>query len=208
MSYEYGKKTPSRDIMPPNAPLTPSGVSTVVSSDIKTYSSTERRAAARAILRQGVHAHRHLNTYSPNGLHPAYVNLARDQEEITPKVDKIVDLIKECQTDAFDAVTSLDRLDGGISLLLRCPGFQLGPHARPDDLTIDVLMSPREYMEGGRELSKFLALMVQAFGSDVALPYLQRFALHCDEEGLTPRPAPGAVYSISFPLQSLLNITS
>ncbi|KAG6904702.1 hypothetical protein DXG01_007815, partial [Tephrocybe rancida] len=47
-------------------------------------------------------------------------------------------------------VTSLDRIDGGISLLLRCAGSPVEPHTRVDDITVDVLMSPHEMVEGGK----------------------------------------------------------
>ncbi|KAG6904734.1 hypothetical protein DXG01_007559, partial [Tephrocybe rancida] len=87
---------------------------------------------------------------------------------------------------------ALDRLDGGISLLLHCPGFDVGHKIQADDITVDVLFSPHEHMEGGKELSKFLALVVQGFMSEVALPYLQQFTLHCTEEGVTPPAAPVA----------------
>ncbi|KAG6906278.1 hypothetical protein DXG01_014839 [Tephrocybe rancida] len=178
--------------MPPNAPLDPTGVSAVYEAEMKGYSVGERRAAARAILRYRSHSSAvgHLKTQNINGLHQTYVEL-HDRGSVRGDVEA---LIMDCQNDLFDAVTSLDRMDGGISLVLRCPGFDPGSKSGAECITVDVHVSPREleHDTGGKELTKALALMVQAFGSDVALPYLQRYVRRCAEEGIVPRKAPAA----------------
>lgn len=85
---------------------------------------------------------------------------------------------------------ALDHLDGGISLLLRCPGFQPTGDFSTENITVDVIASPRELAEGGKQLSKVLALMVQSFGHEVVFPYLKRFTKRCIIEGVKALPAP------------------
>ena len=58
-------------------------------------------------------------------------------------------------------------MDGGITLVLHCPGQQ--PVSVVEDLTVNTYISLCELMEGGKELNKHLALMVQTFGTEVAL---------------------------------------
>lgn len=82
---------------------------------------------------------------------------------------------------------ALDRADGGITLVLRCPGHQV---TSIENLTVDTYISPRELKEGGKELSKHIALIIQAFGTDVALPYLHRFAKRCLTEQVKPLFSP------------------
>ena len=71
--------------------------------------------------------------------------------------------------------------------MLRCPGHQ--PVSTVEDITIDTYISPREMKEGGKELSKHLAFMVQTFGAEVVLPHLRRFARRCLVEQVEPPPA-------------------
>lgn len=90
----------------------------------------------------------------------------------------------------------LDLTDGGISLLLRCPGYL--PSADTaislEDLTIDVYVSPRELSEGGRKMSERVALIVQEFGEHLALPHLCRFQNRCVKDDLKALPAPGVCF--------------
>jgi hypothetical protein len=82
---------------------------------------------------------------------------------------------------------TLDRADGGITLVLRCPGHQA---TLVENLTVDTYISPRELKEGGKELSKRIALIIQAFGTNIALPYLHRFAKRCHTEQVEPPFSP------------------
>lgn len=81
--------------------------------------------------------------------------------------------------------------------MLRCPGQQ--PVSVVEDLTVDAYISPRELKEGGKELNKHLALMVQTFGTEVALPHLRRFARRCFVEEIEPPTAPSKSSQISSP---------
>ncbi|KAG6906260.1 hypothetical protein DXG01_014940 [Tephrocybe rancida] len=177
--------------MPLNAPLMPSGVTTLNSIKSRRLTLEQCAAAARAILRHGIYTAGHLNANQPNGLHPGYMDLHGGQDNTTTtELKAIAKFIEESHNDLFDAATALNRLDGGISLVLHCLGFDVGHEMQADDITLDVLFSPRELMEGRTELSKFLALLIQGFGREVALPYLRRFILCCNEEEIAPPGAP------------------
>lgn len=83
----------------------------------------------------------------------------------------------------------MDQIDGGISVILRCPGHPAGISL--ENLTVDVYITPRELIEGGKPISERVALLVQEFGANLALPHLQRFQTRCSNEGVKPLPAPG-----------------
>lgn len=74
---------------------------------------------------------------------------------------------------------------------MHCPGFKTPETFSVEDLTIDICVSPRELGEGGLEMSKVVALMVQSFGESLAIPYLHHFQSRCKLEGVQPLPAPG-----------------
>lgn len=37
-----------------------------------------------------------------------------------------------------------DRLDGGISIILRCPGFESSDILTPNKITVDIYVTPRK----------------------------------------------------------------
>jgi len=84
----------------------------------------------------------------------------------------------------------LDRVDGGITLLLRTPGYRPSEGMSLDDVTLDVYFPPRELNEGGQKMRAVIASFIQSFGKDIALPHLQRFAIRCDAEGIRNVPSP------------------
>jgi hypothetical protein len=61
-------------------------------------------------------------------------------------------------------------------------------------MTIDTYISLHELKKGGKDLMKHIALLVQSFGTDIALPHLCRFEARCAVEGVRPPPAPGIVF--------------
>lgn len=85
----------------------------------------------------------------------------------------------------------MDLADGGISLILRCPGYKPKTATSPENITVDVYVSPRELVEGGQAFSRRVALLVQDFGAHLALPHLLRFQTRCLTEGVKPLSAPG-----------------
>ncbi|KAG6904190.1 hypothetical protein DXG01_011978, partial [Tephrocybe rancida] len=86
--------------MPPNAPLSPSGVATVYHSDIKTYTAAQRAAASRAILRHGIYTSGSKSVHLDGGLHPSYVDLHGRRN---PEVNGIEELLNDLRGDLFDA---------------------------------------------------------------------------------------------------------
>lgn len=99
----------------------------------------------------------------------------------------------------------MDVVDGGISLVLHCPGYQPKVAIAPENLTIDVYVTPRELAEGGEKFSELVALIVQEFGANLAVPHLLRFQNRCMTAGVKPPAAPGI--SISKKLSGETNHT-
>jgi hypothetical protein len=81
-----------------------------------------------------------------------------------------------------------DRIDGGITLTLRCPGWETADDLTVENVSVDVYITPRELVEGGPKMSEKVALMAQEFGKAFALPHLRRFATRCDIEGIKAPP--------------------
>lgn len=99
-------------------------------------------------------------------------------------------------TDEEMQATTLDLIDGGISVILRCPGHPTAPVSL-ENLTVDIYVTPRELTEGGKQISERVALLVQEFGANIALPHLHRFQKLCSMEGIKPLPAPGTSDNLS-----------
>lgn len=87
-------------------------------------------------------------------------------------------------------LTAQDRIDGGISLLLRCPGYSPS-NVDMNNIMIDVYFPPRELEEGGSDLRLLISKMIHTFGEHVVLPHLQRFEARCYAEGIDPPQPPG-----------------
>ncbi|KAG6875862.1 hypothetical protein C0992_001988 [Termitomyces sp. T32_za158] len=171
-------------------PITPAQITSLCATSLHNakLTASKKHAAARGILRYGQHLADNSATRKPGGLNPGFLDLHALNAEVNP--DELRAVIQECQNDMFDSITAMDVVDGGISILLRCPGFIPSPNMTSDKLTVDLFVSPREVAEGGKELSKHLALLVQAFGVDIALPYLQRFSDRCGKEDVNAPKAP------------------
>jgi hypothetical protein len=90
----------------------------------------------------------------------------------------------------MNKAATLDRIDGGITLILRCPGYRETGKLAPEKITVDTYISPRELKEGGKEMSKHIALIIQAFGAEIALPHLSRFVTRSVIEGVKPPSTP------------------
>jgi hypothetical protein len=84
----------------------------------------------------------------------------------------------------------LDRVDGGVTLLIRTPGYCATPDLSIDDVTLDAYFPPRELHEGGQKLRSILAGFMRAFGKEIALPHLRQFVVRCGHEGVRNPPHP------------------
>lgn len=99
-----------------------------------------------------------------------------------------------------------DRLDGGISLLIRCPGSEVGSPMSPKKITINLYITPRELQEVPQQIGGDVAVLVQAFSQEFAIPHLQRFAKRCAIEKIKP-PKYGKFnrfYSILFRVANII----
>ena len=65
---------------------------------------------------------------------------------------------------------------------------------------MDTYVSPRELKEGGKEMSKQIALLIQAFGEELAIPHLTHFQARCVLESVQPPSAPGMLMPARFSL--------
>ncbi|KAG6905228.1 hypothetical protein DXG01_004080, partial [Tephrocybe rancida] len=149
-----------------------------------------REAAARAILRHDAHMSDHMKVENHNGLHRMYVELHSRGDLSGEELLECKAVLEDLQGDVLDAVTTLDRADGGMSILLRIPGFLSPDNLEAKALTVDVVVPPRERLEGGKDFSKAVAMLIQTFGCDLALPYLKRFQERCTAEGVVAPPPP------------------
>ncbi|OAX30777.1 hypothetical protein K503DRAFT_788246 [Rhizopogon vinicolor AM-OR11-026] len=151
-----------------------------------TLSNMERQAAARALLRHGAHVDgTHLLTRKTGGLHPSYIAFnsytSPDEKSITHE-----EFVEAALQDLFDAVAMQDRLDGGISLLIHCPGFVAIEALSPERMAIDLYITPRELHECPEVIGGDASCLVQAFAENYAIPHLRRFTEWCHTEGVVP----------------------
>lgn len=81
-----------------------------------------------------------------------------------------------------------DRLDGGISILIRCLGSEPPLNLAAEKITFDIYVTPRKLIRNER-VSGDTAMLVQAFSQEFAVPHLQRFAERCKIESIrAPKP--------------------
>ncbi|KAI6012301.1 hypothetical protein BKA83DRAFT_16703, partial [Pisolithus microcarpus] len=156
----------------------------------------QRQAAIRALLRYGAHedgTHHHVK--SPGGLHPAYAAF-NPIDKTEGKIIRRTDLIEASLGDVFDAITLQDRLDGGLSVLVRCPGSDT---ISAEELAVDVYVTPREILEN-EHVRGDSAMLVQAFCQEFAVPHLQRFTEQCKIESIrAPKPRCADSITLSRP---------
>jgi hypothetical protein len=92
-----------------------------------------------------------------------------------------------------------DRLNGGISIILRCPGFKLSNTLTPDKITVDVYVTPRELIQSER-VSGAMGMLVQAFCEDFIVPYMECFTKRCKVESVqAPGPRGELHYMCLYP---------
>jgi len=92
-----------------------------------------------------------------------------------------------------------DRLDGGISLLIRCPGSQATANISAERVAVDVYITPRELQEVPQWIGGDVSMLVQAFCEEFAVPHLHRFMERCHIEGIQPPTRCQSTYAISCP---------
>lgn len=98
----------------------------------------------------------------------------------------VISLIFFLKAHNIFQLTTQDRLDGGISLLIRCAGSEPPPNLSPEQIPIDVYITPHKLQETQQRIGGDLAVLVQAFAQEFAVPHLQRFATRCAIEKVKP----------------------
>ncbi|KAF8122130.1 hypothetical protein EV363DRAFT_1301427 [Boletus edulis] len=160
------EKTPA---LPQDQPYAPNSVAGLCGTLFKdNFTVLQRLAASCALLRHG-------------GLHPSYFGFREETEGSTR-----LSLAHE----DFKEVVQQDRLDGGISVLLRCLGFTAQQQLAPEDIVADVYITPHVLHAAPQRMSEGIALLVQGFCQEMALPHLHEFTKSCDIEDIGPIPPP------------------
>jgi hypothetical protein len=185
-----------------------------------TFSTSERKAASCAVLHHQQHLKDHSNTRKPSGLHPWYISLNRFGKVPLQEQQEVYQLHKETLHDLFNSVhsffiyiktthtiffaqiTTLDNIDGGLTLLLRCPGYSVQEDLAAEKITANTYVSPRELKKGGKEMSKQVALILQAFGAELAMPHLCCFHACCNVEGLNAAAPPSMCLQLKYFVQT------
>ena len=81
-----------------------------------------------------------------------------------------------------------DRLDSGISLLIRCPGSEPPSNLAAEKITLDIYVTPCELVRN-KCVSDDTTMLIQAFSQEFVLPHLQRFAEQCKIDSVkAPKP--------------------
>ncbi|KAF8424252.1 hypothetical protein L210DRAFT_3653569 [Boletus edulis BED1] len=170
------------------------------------YSDQQRQATIHALLRHGAHTDgAHYHTKTPNGLHPGYPAFTTVEKSVDAKTFHKRELIEASLNDLFDAVTMQDCLDGGISVLLRCPGFQSHIPLMADQIMVDAYVILRELI-WNKHVSGDMAMLVQAFCEEFAIPHMQCFTERCTVESVVaPRPH-GLAQSIDLDASGLRHL--
>ncbi|KAI6032449.1 hypothetical protein EDC04DRAFT_2605189 [Pisolithus marmoratus] len=162
-------------------PFTVAAITSLYSSPFaEGFNIGQHQAAIQALLRYGAHEDgMHHHTKSPDGLHPA-----------DNKVICRTDLVETSLGNVFDVITLQDHLDGGLSILVRCPGSDSTISA--EKLTVNVYVTPCEVL-GYEHVCGDSAMLVQAFCQEFAIPHLQCFTEWCKIESIrAPKPCVGA----------------
>lgn len=83
-------------------------------------------------------------------------------------------------------MATLDRIDGGITVFLHCQGFNPNEPMDPENITVDVYVSPRELKEDEANIEEHVAHIVQDFGCKIAMPHLFRYRNRCTIDNVKP----------------------
>ena len=78
-----------------------------------------------------------------------------------------------------------DRLDNGISVLIRCPGKEVSETVKPEQIPLDLYITPRELLLTPERIGGDVAMMVQVFAQEFAVPHLLRFTQRCRKEHIS-----------------------
>ncbi|KAG2037624.1 hypothetical protein BDR03DRAFT_982066 [Suillus americanus] len=135
------------------------------------FSNNECQAAARALLRHDVHIDgTHYQARHPGGLHPSYIGFTSTTKRTGGKSLTQGELLEASLQDVFDMLSMQDHLDGKISVLVQCAGSEAV--TLPKSLPIDLYVIPRELQETPKQIGGDLAIWVQVFAQEFAMPHI------------------------------------
>ncbi|KAG1724775.1 hypothetical protein EDB19DRAFT_1834028 [Suillus lakei] len=149
------------------------------------FSNNQHQAAARALLRHDVHIDgTHYQARQSGGLHPSYFSFGGTTKRTGKRYLTHEELLEASLQDVFDALTMQDCLNGRISVLIQCAGSEA--ITSPENLPIDLYITPRELQETPERIGGDLAVWVQIFVQEFTMPHLERFNQHCVIENVQP----------------------
>src|SRR6266550_3436389 len=93
----------------------------------------------------------------------------------------------------FEKLTMLDRIDGGVTLLLHCPGHLVTADTNIEDIPIELYATGQEVKT--LDMQKQLVSLIQSFGDRIALPHIHRFTDRYEIEGKPGIIQPGNLTS-------------
>lgn len=94
----------------------------------------------------------------------------------------------------FEKLTMLDRIDGGVTILLHCPGHLVTADTNIEDIPIELYATGREVKTLGMQAQ--LVPLIRLFGDQIALPHLHRFTGRYEIEGRPGLIQPGNFISL------------
>ncbi|KAG1801746.1 uncharacterized protein BJ212DRAFT_1487638 [Suillus subaureus] len=147
------------------------------------FSNAEHHAAARALLRHESHQDgTHYHTETPGGLHPSFIKfnkilMLQDQKMIMHE-----EFVEAALEDVFDVLCMQDRLDGGISLLIHCPGSQVTDSLTAEHIAVNVYVTPHELHKFPEQVGGDISLFVQGFCEQMA-----KHTFNASQSGVTLR---------------------
>ncbi|KAG1724450.1 uncharacterized protein EDB91DRAFT_1023468, partial [Suillus paluster] len=120
---------------------------------VEGFSNNEQQASMRALLRHNAHIDgTHYQMKTARGLHLSYIAFNPAVEQTDQRVLIQDDLLEATLQDVFDTITMQDHLNGGISLLICCAGNEAGPNISPEQVPIDLYITPHELQETGQHI--------------------------------------------------------
>ena len=78
-----------------------------------------------------------------------------------------------------------DQLDSGISFLIHCPGKEVSEMLKLEQVSVDLYITSCELQETSEQIGGNVAVMVQAFCQEFAVPHLHCFTQRCRKEGIS-----------------------
>lgn len=78
-----------------------------------------------------------------------------------------------------------DHLDSGISVLICCPGKEVSEMVKPEQVPLDLYITPCELLLTPERIGSDVAVMVQVFTQEFAIPHLHRFTQRCRKEHIS-----------------------